>query len=257
MSSTRPSRAQRTQSAQRAAQIRRQFERRQQRRRNGLVTTAVLLGLAIVVALGYAIQTTRDTTGREAAVPAGTEATYGVPLGASDAPVTLTIYEDFLCPFCGELEAELASFLPRYVEDGTVRVVYRPLAFLDRYSQGTEYSTRTVSAYGAVLDVAGPEVAAEFHELLFENQPEENSPGLSDDELVSLAVEAGAPEGLVRPLVEDRRFAQWSDNGRDAASKDGVTSTPTVEIDGDRLPPSEIAVLVARIRAALDEAAAR
>jgi protein-disulfide isomerase len=254
MSSARTSRAQRTQAAQRAAEIRRKAEIKEQRRHNGLVTAAVLVALALLVAVGYAIQSSRDTTGQQAAVPAGVVGTYGVPLGDADAPVTVTIYEDFLCPFCGDLETALASWLPGYVDDGTVRVVYRPLAFLDRYSQGTDYSTRTVSAYGAVLDVAGPEVASRFHDLLYENQPEEDTPGLSDDELVSLAVKAGAAEDAIRPLIEDQAFEQWSDNGRDAASKQQVTSTPTVEVNGDRLPPMAIDQLVNRIRAAIEAA---
>ncbi|HET7689588.1 MAG TPA: thioredoxin domain-containing protein [Nocardioidaceae bacterium] len=255
MSSTRTSRAQRTQAAQRAAEIRRRAEVKEQRRHNGLVTGAVLTVLALLVGLGYAIQSSRDTTGQVADVPAGVEGTYGVPLGDAKAPVTVTIYEDFLCPFCGDLEAALASWLPEYVEDGTVRVVYQPLAFLDRYSQGTDYSTRTVSAYGAVLDVAGPDIASRFHDLLFENQPAENTPGLSDDELVSLAVRAGADEDLIRPLIEGRVFEQWSDNGRDAASKERVTSTPTVEVNGERLPPMAIDQLVARIRTSVEAVA--
>lgn len=254
MSSTRASRAQRTQAAQRAAEIRRTAAIKEQRRHNGLVTAVVLVALTLLVAVGYAIQSSRDTTGQRAAVPAGVVGMYGVPLGDPDAPVTVTIYEDFLCPFCGDLEAALSSWLPEYVEDGTVRVVYQPLAFLDRYSQGTEYSTRTVSAYGAVLDVAGPEVASRFHDLLFENQPEEGTDGLSDDELVDLAVEAGATRDRVAGPIEQRKFEQWVRNATDAANRAGVSSTPTVMVDGEPLEATTIDALVKELDEAVQAA---
>ena len=43
----------------------------------------------------------------------------------------------------------------------------------------------------------------------------------------------------VSPLIEDGAFDQWVVDATDAMSKDGVTGTPTVEIDGQRLDPQE------------------
>jgi predicted DsbA family dithiol-disulfide isomerase len=84
-----------------------------------------------------------------------------------------------------------------------------------------------------VLDSSGPEVAKTFHALLFDNQPSEEGPFPSDDELVDLAVEAGATEADVRPGIEDMTFEGWVDAAGEAASKADVNSTPTVIIDGE------------------------
>ena len=58
-------------------------------------------------------------------------------------------------------------------DDGKVAGEYRPFVLL---SQVGDYSERTAAAFGVVLDQAGPDVAKEFHDLLFANQPSEAGP---------------------------------------------------------------------------------
>jgi protein-disulfide isomerase len=200
------------------------------------------------------VQSSRDTTGQTADAPTGVVSTYGIPRGAEDAPATVTIFEDFLCPVCGTLEEQLRPWINQYVEDGNVRVVYRPIAILDRYSNGTAFPTRAANAFAVVFDTSGPEVAGRFHDLLFDNQPAENTDGLSDDQLVDLAVQAGAVEADVRGAIEDRAFGQWVENATDQSSKDGVTGTPTVEVNGDRLEQDSVEAVAAEIRERVDAA---
>ena len=237
MAATKSSPTERPRASERAAEIRRQHQRKEARRRNLWVTLGVLAVLGITVAVSFLVQASRDTTGQVATPPAGAVATYGVPLGAVAAPVTVTIYEDFMCPVCGDLEAATRHWIPQYAAQGKVRVIYRPVAFLNRMSSGTEYSTRAANAYALVLDEAGPEAAATFHDLLFDHQPKENTSGLSNARLVDLAVQAGAAESVVRAGTEHQIYKQWVVNGTDDASRDGgVTGTPTVAVDGNRLP---------------------
>ncbi len=244
-------RAEQLAASERAAAVRREQERAERRRRHVFIGVGVALALALVVGIAYAVQSSRDTTGVTATPPAGVVGDYGVPYGDEAAPVTVTIFEDFMCPFCGDLEAATGDVLDELVASGDVRVDYRVLAFLDRVSNGTDYSTRATSALGVVLDQAGPEAAVTFHDLLFENQPEEDTDGLSDDELVQLAVEAGADEASVRGPIEDRAFEQWVANATDAASQAGVAQTPTVQVDGETLDYNTTEDLVAALRAAV------
>ena len=150
-----------------------------------------------------------------------------------------------MCPFCGQFEAASRDMLRQHIDAGNARVEYRVLSFLDRASNGTEYSTRAMNALGVVLDTSGVEVADRFHSLLFENQPAEGTDGLSDDQLVDLAVQAGAQESDVRGPIEDREFEQWVVNATNAANKAGVSSTPTVMVDGEKLEATTIDGLVA------------
>ena len=237
--------------AERAAAIRKEQEARERRRRT-LTVTVVLVSLVALFAIGYAVQSSRDTTGQLATPPSGVVGRYAVPHGEATAPVRISVYEDFMCPFCGQFEAESRETLATYVEQGDVRVEYHLISFLDSASNGTDYSTRAMNALGVVLDDAGPEVAKKFHDLLFDNQPEEGSDGLSDEELIDFAVEAGATQSDVAGPIESLKFEGWVKNATDAASKDDVSTTPTVLVDDELLDFETIDELLAEVRKAVD-----
>ncbi|HET6699100.1 MAG TPA: thioredoxin domain-containing protein [Nocardioidaceae bacterium] len=239
--------------AERAAAIRAEQERSERRRRAVIVGAVVLVVIAVVVGIGIAVQSGRDTTGQVATPPSGTVDQYAVPFGEADAPVTVGIYEDFMCPFCGQFEAASGDQLEKYVADGDVQVQYHVVSFLDRASNGTDYSTRAMNAFGVVLDVAGPQTAKKFHDLLYENQPEENSDGLSDEELIDLAVQAGAPREQVAGPIESGKFEQWVANATEAASQAGVTGTPTVMVDGEQVQGATIGELVDAMQTRIEE----
>jgi protein-disulfide isomerase len=90
-----------------------------------------------------------------------------------------------------------------------------------------------------------------LRDLLFENQPAEGSAGLSDGKLADLAAEAGAKSSSVESGIKDRTFEQWVTNVTDKASKDGVTGTPTVSIDGKTLNYKSTGELVTMIEKAI------
>lgn len=161
--------------------------------------------------------------------PAGASGDFGLLIGEPDAPKSVVIYEDFLCPFCGQLEQTVGERLDAAVEAGEIKVEYRPLGFLERTS---DYSPQSANAFAVVLDASGPEVAKEFHDLLYADQPAESGPFPDDDDLVALAVKAGAEEADVRPGIEDLAFEGWVDAANEAASQEGINSTPSVFVDG-------------------------
>jgi protein-disulfide isomerase len=229
-------RAEAAAASERAAAIRRDQERRERRRRTIGVTAAVLVVLALILGIGYALQSSRDTTGASGATPQGVVGTYAVPVGQASAPVKVEIYEDFMCPICGEFEAASGPWLAQYADQGKVYVNYHVISILDRFSNGTEYSTRSANAAAAVLDVSGPAAFKKFHDLLYRHQPQEGSDGLSDQQLIDYAVQAGAPRDKVTTPIKQRAFEQWVKNATDAASKrPGFQGTPAVYVDGTQL----------------------
>jgi protein-disulfide isomerase len=233
--STATRRAESQAASERAAAIRDQQQRLERRRRTVGVSAAVLVVLALIFGIGYAVQSSRDTTGQASTPPAGS-VSYGIPMGAASAPVTVKIYEDFMCPICGELESASRSWLQQYVDRGKVRVDYHVISILDRASNGSEYSTRSANAMAAVLDTSGVKVAKAFHDLLYENQPSEGSSGLTDQQLIDLAVKAGASQAAITKPIKDRAFEQWVKNGTDAASKlPNFQGTPTAYVDGKKV----------------------
>jgi protein-disulfide isomerase len=216
------------------------------------------------------VQAGRDTTGKDAAAPGqssspstpstgtpsgskastagnpGVADTYGVGVGDPKATVKVEVFEDFLCPYCRQFEETSRDDLRQAAADGKAYVVYRPIAFLN------EYSTRSLNAFGVVLDASGGDVALKFHDLLYENQPDEGGTMPDNDWLIDKAVEAGASEDAIRPGIEDLSFKQWMINGNDDASQRGVNSTPTVFVNGDVVSGSSNEDLAAQVQARID-----
>jgi protein-disulfide isomerase len=225
-------------SRDRAAALRREAEARAQRRRRWIVILAVGVVVAVIVG-GTALLASRDTTGKSggaaATAPTGADG-YGVVVGETGASKKVVIYEDFQCPVCGAFEHASAPQVAQGIDDGKVRVEYRIVAFLDQASQN-EYSSRAANAAAAVLDVAGPDAFKKFHDTLYANQPAENTAGPDNDQLIEWAVQAGADRGQVTEAINSGQFDQWVVDATDQMSKDGVTGTPTIEIDGEKLDP--------------------
>ena len=209
--------------------------------------------LALVLVIGYVVQAARDTTEPSAGTPPTGAVGYAVPAGPASAPVKVAVYEDFLCPFCGQFEAASRD---RAAEAGRRRQGAGPATTCSTSSTAApapSYSSRAANALAVVLDASGPEVAKKFHDLLFENQPAEGSAGPQRRPARRLAVQAGATEADVQPGIEDRTFEQWVKNGTDQASKDGVNGTPDGARSTARRSRSRRS---AQLVAAVDKAAA-
>jgi protein-disulfide isomerase len=216
-----------------AAERRAAAARAESRRKNGIRIGVVVVVVLVVVGFGALIQAQRGGTGDSTAVPSGATGTANavITVGKDSAPVELTVYEDFQCPYCQQFEKSSDELISSYVDDGLVRVEYHPMAFLDEASS-TRYSTRALNAAGCVLDTT-PSAFEKFHDLLFANQPAENTAGLPDSKLVELAKQAGA--GDVSQCVKDLTYEGWTKAVTDQASKDGVVSTPTVMVAGKKI----------------------
>jgi protein-disulfide isomerase len=216
--STRDARAERAAAALKERQ-------RAERRRSTLMIGGVVLALVGIVAAGFLVNRARDTSGDVAAPAPGSS--YGVAVGEASAPRSVVIYEDFLCPFCGELERATHADLARLADQGKVYVEYRPFNLLQ-----TDYSVAAANAFKVVLDAAGPAVATRFHDELYADQPEEGGPYPDAAWLVDRAVAAGATEGDVRDGITNETETAWVERATSAAEKAGVQGTPTVLVDG-------------------------
>jgi protein-disulfide isomerase len=164
------------------------------------------------------------------AAPAGATSSGAVVVGEPSAPVTVTIYADFMCPWCGSFERANGDALAAAVDAGKVKLEIHPMAFLDKLSSGTRYSSRAANAF-VTLANADPAVAFRFHRLLYAYQPAEGSTGLSDARLVEIAGEAGATPEMTGAFAA-QTYDGWVQRATQQAWDAGVTGTPTVKIDG-------------------------
>lgn len=239
--------------------------RRKERLREWLIVGGVVVAVAAVIigvlvftggddekgeadapGVGRSSDATDDPGSGSASAPGAGDSTnlagevtsdYGFAFGDPDAEHRVVVYEDFLCPFCGALEAASSDQLTELVDAGDIVVEYRVFDLLGRIS---DYSLRSANAMAVVMDAAGPDVAKTFHDLLYAQQPSESGPFPDDDWLVDQAVVAGADEDAVRPGIEDLAFEDWVEEAGDAATDNGVQGTPTVLVDGQQVGGSTI-----------------
>jgi protein-disulfide isomerase len=220
------------------------------RRRTVIGGVVAALVLVVVLVAVVVVQTRRTSASADAAAPANTAGNgYVFAVGSADAPVTLDLYEDFQCPNCKALEDSTGSTIDELVAAGTAQVHYHGMAFLNTEANG-RYSTRALNAAAVVTDAAGTGAYRTFHDLLFANQPAEGGRGLTDDQLIAYAAQAGASGETVESGIRDLVYGDWVEQAEDQASKDGVTATPTVFVDGTQLDDLSPAGLTAAVTAA-------
>ena len=164
-----------------------------------LVIAGLVAAIAVVIVRAAGSQRSLPEVTGEVVVPQHLTTNGSIPVGRAAAPVTVQIYYDYMCPACGAFEAANSSELERLVADGTARVELHPIAFLDRLSSGTQYSTRSAAAVAVVADAAPDSVWA-FHTALYQHQPAEGSEGLTDEQIADVASGAGVPADSGGPV---------------------------------------------------------
>jgi protein-disulfide isomerase len=165
-----------------------------------------------------------------------------IPNTRDEAAGTLDIqmYVDYLCPICGQFEATNGDYITSLLDNGKTTVEIHPIAILDRLAQGSKYSTRATNAAACVANYS-PNQFYDFHNLLFANQPKENTTGLSDDQLIDLTTQAGVESpDKIASCIKDQEFKKWVADAQARAlngpipnsNVDKVTGTPTIIVNG-------------------------
>jgi protein-disulfide isomerase len=155
--------------------------------------------------------------------------TGAVTVGDGKAEDEVKVFVDFQCPVCKSFEDQYGAALESKAEDGSIVLEYHPIAILDRYSQGTEYSSRSAGAAVCVAE-SNPELYLDYAKALFANQPAENSSGLTTDELAAMATQVGADDSV--ECITDETYRKF---GAAQAKSNDIRGTPTVEVNGTRL----------------------
>lgn len=154
----------------------------------------------------------------------------GIEIGKADAPKVIDVYEDFQCPGCGQFERLNGKLLADAVSDGTARIRYHLMSFL-----GPE-SVRAANAAACSFDQNG---YLDYHTVLFQTQPSEKSGGYSFDSLVEVGNSLGFDKEF-ESCVTTMKYKAWVTDVNNKANSDGVTSTPTVLIDGTQLDIADL-----------------
>ena len=185
-----------------------------------LVALAIVLGARPAPAIAEPAAPAAVTI---AHVPSGL-AMDGFVLGRADAPVTIDLYEDFQCPACGGWGRNVfPSIASNELAAGTVRIVFHDMAFL-----GPESTDAGRAAYAAAQQGRFWDMWA----TLYANQGRENSGAFAHDRLIAMADQLGLDVTRFEADMESSAAQIALERSRADAGRAGVTSTPTLVIDG-------------------------
>ncbi|RIV36749.1 DsbA family protein [Micromonospora radicis] len=208
--------------------VREQLAREQRRKRTLWISIGAVAVLVVAGLIGWSAwssQGSRDFTAPPGATGDGT----GIVVGTG--PVTVDIYEDYLCPACKQFEQTSGGTIDQLISEGKIRAVYHPVAYLNRFSS-TEYSTRSSAASGCAAEGGK---FTEFGKALFAQQPPENGAGLSDDQLIDIGAEVGLNRDSFGSCVRDGKYKPWTAHVSAEATRANVTGTPTVLVNGEQV----------------------
>jgi len=167
-------------------------------------------------------------------------------LGNPDAPVTVIEYASYTCPHCATFHAnQFKNLQADYIDTGLVQFIYREVYF-DRFG-----------LWASMIARCGGE--ARFFgitEMLYDQQDKwiaGGDPVLISENLRRIGRAAGMSAETVDACLADEVKAQtlvaWF---QDNAERDGITSTPSLVINGQRHSNMAYGDLAALIDAALE-----
>lgn len=242
---------------ERVAMMRAEQARRARKNRLWTIYGSVAGVLVIAVVAAFIVQNvTKPSTPALVPVGAVADTTGGVsaangmaiPIGESNAPVKLTVYEDFRCPDCKQYETTFEASYKQLLAAGTIEMLVHPVDLIDNNQPGTSGSVHAGNA-AACAQNAGKFEA--YHDVLFTNQPDETTDGYSSNAtLISLAKQvSGLDSPTFEACVNSGKYDDWvKQNYLDLEQVDGQdVGTPTLLANGTKLTLSTPAAFIQQI----------
>ncbi len=139
--------------------------------------------------------------------------------GNPDAPVTLTVFTDFECPYCKQFAPMLDQVHERNKD--TTRIVFKNMPL--RFHKFADPAARAALAAGAQGKFW------EMHDILFA------VPELNDQAIVDAATKLGLDMARFNQDMNSPAVRQQINKDLQAAQEAGVTGTPTIFVNGKRV----------------------
>jgi serine/threonine protein kinase, bacterial len=154
-----------------------------------------------------------------------------VSIGAVDAPKTIDVFNEPMCPPCGQFIRSNSTKMQTAIDDKKIQVHYHLLDFLDPKSASGDYSTRALAAALCVASADDPKLYTDFYAALFASdfQPQENaSTDPSNDDLAQRAESVNAPSSVTDCIKSGQQLDAAKTKAANAANTlHGLMSQPS------------------------------
>ncbi|MGC1734927.1 MAG: thioredoxin domain-containing protein [Pseudonocardiaceae bacterium] len=202
----------------------------------GLIALVVLAVLG-AVSLGA---TSSSQSGATAGADPGTQARLAaarripgdpLALGPVDAPVVISEWGDFQCPFCRAYTLNTEPSLVRqYVDSGRVRLEWHDFAYLGPESVLAARAARAAGRQGKFWL---------YHDALYRQQGRENSGAITDASLAATARGLGLDLARFQHDYADPAIAAQVSADQERGAALGVTGVPSFLIGGEPVVGAE------------------
>ncbi|MEK7507513.1 MAG: DsbA family protein [Patescibacteria group bacterium] len=201
-----------------------------------LPVSILIAGIMISGSVIYLVQKTPKngiSGGSPTAVVANTPAQVAavndrdVILGDSKAPVTIIEYGDYQCPFCEKFFSETEPLVrEKYINAGTVRMIYRNFAFL-----GPE----SINAAEASECAKDQKKFWAYHDEIYKKEKidgSENNGNLNRELFLTIAKDIGLDAEAFKSCIDSKKYTSVVQAEVTDGKNAGVDSTPYFFING-------------------------
>lgn len=173
----------------------------------------------------------------------------GKSMGDPAAPVTIQMWEDFLCPACQQWTSQVKPTLfEEYVKTGKVRLEFRQFP-LQQHAPGAQMAAQA-SECAADQNQFWP-----FHDRIFQMASQRGQDGVTYDALMGYASEVGLDTAQMKSCVDNLTHQANVADSVTQAQQMGLSSTPSILVNGQLIEnPFNYNLLKAAIDAQLEPA---
>jgi protein-disulfide isomerase len=202
--------------------------RKREKRRQRLTFALIVLAAAALVAAAIIYPSIAPIGDVVSITPVARPQTDGRQIGDPSAPVLIELYEDFQCPGCKVFTDSIEpQLLNAYVATGQARLIFRYYPFIGPESLQAAYASTCADEQGRFWD---------YHDMLFANQQGENRGAFVDRRLLAFAEDLGLDMDAFQVCFDEQAHESEIAEDVEAARQAGVTSTPTILVNGVLVP---------------------
>jgi protein-disulfide isomerase len=235
-----------------AREMREAHKKSEKRRQLGIVAGVVSLVLGIGALIGWSVIANQPAP---SLTPTNLSYDNGIRIGnnleaytsthtpgpiGANVPV-IKIYLDYQCPVCQAFDVPNSSLIESKVSSGQWIIEYHPISFLDGRGSPNTYSSRAANAAICVSEY-DPNKFSTFTDLLYANQPAEQTAGPENDKLIQFTQQVSVQSAdKVAKCINDKSFGSWIKSTTDKAlnevipgSKLKLDGTPFIVVNGQK-----------------------
>lgn len=156
--------------------------------------------------------------------------------GNKSATVSLIQYSDFLCPSCSYFSTQIMPTIEKkYIDTGKIKFEFRPMAFIAPGSTTADEGANCAVEQGKFWQYHDATYNYVWNSAFSKGVDPKTTTILTADIVKQIATATGINAANFNTCLESGRYRHRVADSTNAANAVGVTSTPTILVNGKKL----------------------